>query len=187
MVKLRCVYCNEGEVTETELPCTCPHCGRKLTRVVRGALEELMAREDCRGLGLAGEGQWGASLGQPERTGKPPCAEHRARVGHFPLEAGPEAVAHDHGGRARRTGALPHLVAEVAPRLGFGPPLAVAPAQDARPVLKLSLVLLPGDGRPGLEGLPMTTPPSGRPAAAPPPAGTPLRASGAAAPAPWPG
>lgn len=54
MVKLRCVYCNEGEVTETELPCTCPHCGRKLTRVVRGALEELMAREDCRGLGLAG-------------------------------------------------------------------------------------------------------------------------------------
>ena len=46
-MKLHCVYCKEGQIDESDLPCTCPKCGHKLTRVISGFSEELMAQEDA--------------------------------------------------------------------------------------------------------------------------------------------
>jgi hypothetical protein len=30
----QCSYCRVGEVRKEDLPCDCPHCGRRLTKIV---------------------------------------------------------------------------------------------------------------------------------------------------------
>jgi len=48
-MRLPCSYCNEAWIEESDLPCDCPGCGRRLTRVIFGHpqwLQDIIEEED---------------------------------------------------------------------------------------------------------------------------------------------